>query len=115
MCASLSPSLSPLGARAVLDEASSSISEESDLNFQKILRENFADRTIVAIAHRLATVMDYDTCAVVDQGRLVEMGHPFVLLQHGNGFFRKLVESTGPSTARYLREVAATSYYAKES
>jgi len=60
---------------------------------QKIIRESFATHTIVAIAHRLDTVLDYDRIVVLDHGRIVEDGPPQDLLQRPDGNFRELYEA----------------------
>jgi ABC-type multidrug transport system fused ATPase/permease subunit len=53
---------------------------------QKIIREYFNDRTIIAVAHRLETIIDFDRLVVLDQGRLVEQGSPSQLLERNSAF-----------------------------
>lgn len=60
---------------------------------QRILRTAFADRTIIAIAHRLDTILDFDRVVVLDAGRIVEIGEPATLLETEGSLFRGLVES----------------------
>lgn len=59
---------------------------------QKLIREEFKGRTIIAIAHRLETILDFDRVAVLDSGKLVECGPPGELLVRNGGLFRALVE-----------------------
>ncbi|KAI5640112.1 ABC transporter domain-containing protein [Phthorimaea operculella] len=66
----------------VLDEATANVDTETDKHIQETIRRKFADSTVLTIAHRLNTVMDYDRVIVMDKGRVVESGHPFELL-HG--------------------------------
>jgi ATP-binding cassette subfamily C (CFTR/MRP) protein 1 len=60
---------------------------------QRILRTAFADRTIIAIAHRLDTILDFDRVVVMDSGKIAEVGPPAVLMQTDNGLFKGLLES----------------------
>ena len=53
---------------------------------QKIIREDFKGRTIIAVAHRLETILDFDRVVVLDQGLLVEEGLPSQLLQWNSAF-----------------------------
>lgn len=47
---------------------------------QKLFRSEFTDKTIVAVAHRLDTVVDFDRIILMDQGIMVENGSPQELL-----------------------------------
>jgi len=89
----------------VLDEATASIDYETDEFVQKLLRTRFNGCTILTVAHRLPTIMDYDLILVMDKGRLVEMDSPLALLDK-DGMFSELVSATGPEGARALREMA---------
>ncbi|CAG9577085.1 unnamed protein product [Danaus chrysippus] len=73
-----------LARRAVLilDEATANVDTETDKHIQRTIRTKFADSTVLTIAHRLNTVMDYDRVIVMDKGRVVESGHPYELLTH---------------------------------
>ena len=73
----------------VLDEATSSVDAQTDEKMQKIIREEFKYHTILTVAHRLNTIMDSDQVAVLEQGRLIELGKPRELLEKG-GVFRDL-------------------------
>ncbi|XP_028172659.1 probable multidrug resistance-associated protein lethal(2)03659, partial [Ostrinia furnacalis] len=68
----------------VLDEATANVDTETDKHIQATIRTKFADSTVLTIAHRLNTVMDYDRVIVMDKGRVVESGHPFELLTQSN-------------------------------
>lgn len=58
----------------LLDEATSALDAESEYQVQQALEHLMQDRTSIVIAHRLATVVNVDTIAVLDHGRLVETG-----------------------------------------
>lgn len=68
----------------ILDEATSSLDAESESLIQAALDEMMAGRTTLVVAHRLATVVNADTIAVLDQGRVVELGsHQELLTKQG--------------------------------
>lgn len=79
---------------------------ETDFLIQRMLRTKFPETTIIAVAHRLDTVIDFDTLIVMDAGRAVEIGSPKELL-HRNGLFAGLVDATGPEGSRALRATVA--------
>ncbi|KAF2004654.1 P-loop containing nucleoside triphosphate hydrolase protein [Amniculicola lignicola CBS 123094] len=81
------------GKIVVLDEATSSVDAQTDALMQSILRTAFADRTIIAIAHRLDTILDFDRIIVMDAGNIAEIGEPSVLVEIEGSLFRGLVES----------------------
>ncbi|CAK1592896.1 unnamed protein product [Parnassius mnemosyne] len=68
----------------VLDEATANVDTETDKHIQATIRNKFAHASVLTIAHRLNTVMDYDRIIVMDKGRVVESGHPYVLLTQTN-------------------------------
>ncbi|KAJ7136954.1 P-loop containing nucleoside triphosphate hydrolase protein [Mycena epipterygia] len=74
-----------------LDEATSSIDVETDQAIQQTLRSSFGSATIITIAHRIATVRDYDRILVLDNGHVVENGSPKDLLDIPGGIFRRLL------------------------
>ena len=63
-----------------------SVDVETDRAMQKIIREDFRDRTVIAVAHRLETILDFDRIVVLDQGRLIEQGSPEQLLKINSNF-----------------------------
>jgi ABC-type multidrug transport system fused ATPase/permease subunit len=89
----------------VLDEATASVDGETDVFIQRMLRTRFKNTTLLTVAHRLHTIMDYDTILVMDGGRAAEYGPPKRLI-NDKGLFASLVASTGGESARALREIA---------
>ncbi|WAO91667.1 Hypothetical protein NCS54_00914700 [Fusarium falciforme] len=77
----------------IIDEATASLDAESESRMQKLLAERFSDKVVMAIAHRLATIVDFDEVYVLDQGRIIERGVPRLLLESRQGQFWKLWQS----------------------
>jgi subfamily B ATP-binding cassette protein MsbA len=73
----------------ILDEATSALDTESERLVQEAVDRLVRDRTVLVIAHRLATVRDADRIVVLDRGRVVESGTHSELLA-GGGLYRRL-------------------------
>merc|ERR1712087_354097 len=87
----------------VLDEATSAVDSDTDEFVQKMLRSQFPDTTLLTVAHRLNTIIDYDVILVMDKGRVAEFGSPRELLEDETGIFTGLVNATGPEMAARLK------------
>lgn len=74
----------------ILDEATASVDMATDTLIQTSLRKYFATCTIVTIAHRLFTIMDYAQIVVLDQGKVIETGSPAELMA-SKGVFHSMV------------------------
>ncbi|KAI8290401.1 ABC transporter [Colletotrichum sp. SAR11_57] len=74
------------GKVLILDEITSSLNDESSHVIDEVLRSWFQDWTIIAIAHKLESIVDFDRVAVVDAGELVEYGRPHELLDRDSAF-----------------------------
>ncbi|KAK7463002.1 hypothetical protein VKT23_007584 [Stygiomarasmius scandens] len=90
----------------VMDEATASVDYATDELIGKTIRQEFADSTILTIAHRLRTVIDYDRIMLLDQGRIVEFDRPQVLLSQSNSKFYALCKATGKDEFAMLRKLA---------
>lgn len=103
----------------LMDEATASIDYATDSKVQETIRE-LKDNTIITIAHRLKTIVDYDRVVVMGQGQIVEIGSPWDLLrddgkgtsdEHGKRWFREMCEMSGD--LKELEEGAKKSFEAK--
>ena len=92
---------------ALQDEVTASVDLETDKQIQRTIRRDFAHATVLTIAHRLNTIIDYDFIAVLSNGQLMEFASPHELLQRPESLFTALVEETGPENATLLRTLAA--------
>ncbi|MDF1522394.1 MAG: ATP-binding cassette domain-containing protein, partial [Trueperaceae bacterium] len=82
-------------ALLVLDEATSSLDAESEAAIQEALDRMSGQRTVVVIAHRLATVRHADAIYVLEAGRVVQSGTWDHLIAERGGRFRALCEAQG--------------------
>ena len=74
----------------ILDEATSDLDAESEFLVQQALSELMKGRTVLVIAHRLATVKHADRVVVVHAGRIAEMGTHDELMTRSDGIYRRL-------------------------
>ncbi|KAK4160504.1 putative ATP-dependent bile acid permease [Cladorrhinum sp. PSN259] len=74
----------------ILDEATASIDHESDLKIQACIRK--MEATVITVAHRLRTVIDYDRIIGLDAGQLRECDHSWQLLQRKDGIFKGMCD-----------------------
>ena len=77
----------------VMDEATANVDFKTDNLIQQVIRHKFKDSTVLTIAHRLNTIMDYDKVLILDGGRVVEFDKPEILIQNG-GIFAELVKNS---------------------
>lgn len=78
----------------VCDEATSSVDMETDQKIQKTIATGFRGKTLLCIAHRLKTIINYDRICVMDQGRIAELDRPIALYDRG-GIFRGMCDRSG--------------------
>ncbi|GAV06290.1 hypothetical protein RvY_16304 [Ramazzottius varieornatus] len=79
----------------ILDEATASIDAECDELIQQTIRQEFVGCTVITVAHRLQTIMDYNRVMVLEEGRVVEFDTPENLLGRENSLFRNLAIDAG--------------------
>nr|CDS29611.2 canalicular multispecific organic anion [Hymenolepis microstoma] len=78
----------------VLDEATAAVDPHTDRLIQQAVRTEFADSTVLTIAHRLNTILDYDRIMVLDAGRLVEIGSPSELASRPDSIFHGMLKES---------------------
>ena len=93
----------------IFDEPTANIDMETDRIIQNAIREMdvLKEATIITIAHRLATIIDYDKVMVMQNGELVQFGEPHMLLSNpetdGKNIFLSMVNATGSESSAYLK------------
>ena len=83
------------GSRIIVcDEATSSVDMETDQKIQRTIQSGFRGKTLLCIAHRLKTIINYDRICVMEQGRIAELDTPLRLWEQG-GIFRSMCDRSG--------------------
>jgi len=90
----------------VMDEATASVDYATDELISKTIRQEFAESTILTIAHRLRTVIDYNRVMILEEGRIVEFDSPAVLLADSSSRFHSLCKATGKEEFNMLKKLA---------
>ena len=75
----------------VMDEATAAVDYQTDALIQETIRSEFKDSSVLTIAHRLNTIMDYDRIVVLGAGKLLEIGSPAELMENQRGHLARLV------------------------
>ncbi|XP_045104248.1 multidrug resistance-associated protein 1-like isoform X3 [Portunus trituberculatus] len=79
----------------VLDEATAAVDLETDDLIQQTIRQEFMDCTVLTIAHRLNTIMDYSRVLVLDRGMVKEFDSPSSLVQDKSSIFYGMAKDAG--------------------
>ena len=91
-----------------LDEATAAVDQDTDAKIQRVVRADVArfGTSLLTIAHRLHTVIDYDRIVEMDAGKAVAVGRPVDLLANPRSLLSQLVADTDEETQRTLRNAA---------
>lgn len=81
---------------------------QTDANIQETIRTEFADATLLCIAHRLRTVVEFDRILVLDHGMIEEFDSPYRLMQQSGGIFRGMAVESGEFDE--LQDIARRSF-----
>lgn len=95
----------------VMDEATANVDYQSDAKVQTVVRDQLNQTSVICIAHRLATIIDYDKVMLLERGQLAEFGAPAQLLADSMSSFHGLCAATGE--LEHLIEEANRAYQKK--
>ncbi|KAK0474311.1 P-loop containing nucleoside triphosphate hydrolase protein [Armillaria luteobubalina] len=79
----------------VLDKAFSSMDTSTDQRLLSVLQNSLREATVISVAHRISTIVDYDKVMVLDNGRVVEIRSPKDLLQRPDSLFYCALQNSG--------------------
>jgi len=79
----------------VMDEATSSVDFETDTKIQDTIKREFKDATLLTIAHRLRSIINYDRIVVMNEGMAAEFDTPLHLFDNEEGIFSSLCHRSG--------------------
>ncbi|CAG7728120.1 unnamed protein product [Allacma fusca] len=79
----------------ILDEATAAVDLETDDLIQQTIRSEFDDCTVLTIAHRLNTIMDYNRVIVLDKGKIREYDSPYALMEDEGTIFYSMAKDAG--------------------
>uniref|UniRef100_U3BSA8 ATP-binding cassette sub-family C member 10 n=1 Tax=Callithrix jacchus TaxID=9483 RepID=U3BSA8_CALJA len=77
-----------------IDEATASVDQKTDQLLQQTICKNFANKTVLTIAHRLNTILNSDRVLVLQAGRVVELDSPAALHNQPHSLFQQLLQSS---------------------
>lgn len=86
----------------ILDEATSGVDEATDKVVEEVINTSFADVTVLVIAHRIATVAEFDRIVVLSEGEVVENDSPRNLLKQYGQFAAMVDQSEHAGSLRTL-------------
>lgn len=85
----------------ILDEATSSVDYETDAKIQSTIVREFGHCTILCIAHRLKTILNYDRILVLDRGEIKEFDTPWNLFNQQGSIFQQMCERSDINAADF--------------
>ncbi|KAK6202553.1 P-loop containing nucleoside triphosphate hydrolase protein [Scheffersomyces amazonensis] len=88
----------------ILDEATSSVDYETDSKIQNTIATEFKDCTILCIAHRLKTIINYDKILTMHRGELAEFDTPWKLFNLEGGIFQEMCEKSSITAEDFLHK-----------
>ena len=91
----------------ILDEATANVDSRTDHLLQEAVTKSFGGATIISVAHRLDTVIDYDKILVLGDGGVLAFGTPHHLATEKKGVFGSMIDDTGKHMAHELRRRAS--------
>jgi ABC-type multidrug transport system fused ATPase/permease subunit len=89
----------------VMDEATANVDMKTDKLIQRTIKKKFRGCTVLTIAHRLDTIIQYDEVWVMAEGLVRETGSPLALASNPSSLFYSLVENTGERKEALLEQI----------
>lgn len=89
----------------LMDEATANIDQKTDAIIQKVIKSNMDNTTVITIAHRLITIVQYDKLLILEDGVKKEEGSPLDLIK-GKGYFHKLIAEGGEAFEKKMYRLA---------
>jgi ATP-binding cassette subfamily C (CFTR/MRP) protein 1 len=74
----------------IVDEMTSAVDESTERRMMDLIQTEFRLSTVIAVAHRLRTITNFDLLIVMDAGCVVECGSPDELLGKSEGWFKRM-------------------------
>jgi len=90
----------------IMDESAANVDQLTDTKLQEAVKTVFAGSTVISIAHRLESIVEYDKILVLGAGEVLEYGAPAELLNDKEGAFFGMVQETGKETSAELHRRA---------
>ncbi|KAK3746327.1 hypothetical protein QZH41_008505, partial [Actinostola sp. cb2023] len=87
----------------VMDEATANVDYATDSLIQNTIRTKFKECTVITIAHRLNTIMDYDKILLLENGRVIDFDTPQALIAKDHGILTQLLMSFSQKEADTLQ------------
>ena len=97
----------------ILDEATSNVDNTTDAVIQSTIRSAFQNCTVLTIAHRLHTIIDYDRVMVLDDGCIAEFDTPQNLLSNPSSMFANLVQEAATQKGKKRRSKSSVEFLNK--
>ena len=94
----------------LIDEATANVDLQTDLLVQQAIRAHFSGCSVLTIAHRTETIVDSDRIVVLENGRVVETGVPFIMLQDSKSYLSSLLSQLDTNTQSNFRNIALQTY-----
>merc|ERR1712100_206998 len=89
-----------------LDEATASVDLETDKVMQDVISQEFKDKTVLTIAHRINTIIESNKVLCMSSGKVLSYDTPAKLLEDPSSIFAQLVLETGEASAKNLKQHA---------
>ena len=77
----------------VLDEPTASVDVETDELIHDAIKKEFRHRTVITIAHRINTILEYDRIVVLEKGKVAEFGTVLDLFENEEGIFHSIIQT----------------------